>query len=66
MDTILNETLSPEEMSAIMGGKKPLATDGAPPPIWPDLENLDPARLGAFLTGEHAQTSAMVLSKLSP
>ncbi|MHA6686447.1 flagellar motor switch protein FliG [Mesorhizobium sp. A556] len=66
MDTILNETLSPEEMSAIMGGKKPVATDGAPPPIWPDLENLDPARLGAFLAGEHAQTSAMVLSKLSP
>jgi flagellar motor switch protein FliG len=66
MDTILNESLSPEEMSAIMGGKTPEAAKAGPPPIWPDLEKLDPARLGAFLAGDHAQTSAMVLSKLSP
>lgn len=65
MDTILNESLSPEEMSAIMGGKQPDAPQAGPPTIWPDLEKLDPARLGAFLASEHAQTSAMILSKLS-
>ncbi|MER9329608.1 flagellar motor switch protein FliG [Mesorhizobium sp. M0488] len=66
MDTILNESLSPEEMSAIMGNKKPEAAPEGPPPIWPDLEKLEPARLGAFLAGEHPQTAAMVLSKLAP
>ncbi|HEY4192737.1 MAG TPA: flagellar motor switch protein FliG [Mesorhizobium sp.] len=66
MDTILNESLSPEEVSAIMAGKQPEAAQPGPPPIWPDLEKLEPARLGAFLAGEHAQTAAMVLSKLSP
>jgi flagellar motor switch protein FliG len=66
MDTILNESLSPEEMSAIMGDKRFEVAPEGPPPIWPDLEKLEPARLGAFLAGEHQQTSAMVLSKLSP
>ncbi|TGR36063.1 flagellar motor switch protein FliG, partial [Mesorhizobium sp. M1C.F.Ca.ET.195.01.1.1] len=66
MDTILNESLSPEEMSAIMGNKKPEAAPEGPPPIWPDLEKLEPARLGDFLAGEHPQTAAMVLSKLAP
>jgi flagellar motor switch protein FliG len=53
-------------MSAIMGDKRFEVAPEGPPPIWPDLEKLEPARLGAFLAGEHAQTSAMVLSKLSP
>ncbi|UCI09241.1 flagellar motor switch protein FliG [Mesorhizobium sp. B1-1-8] len=66
MDTILNESLSPEEMSAIMGDKKYEPAPEGPPPIWPDLEKLEPARLGGFLAGEHPQTSAMVLSKLAP
>ncbi len=66
MDTILNESLSPEEVSAIMNGRQPEIVQEGPPPIWPELEKLDPARLGAFLAGEHAQTSAMVLSKLAP
>ncbi|TPJ31126.1 flagellar motor switch protein FliG [Mesorhizobium sp. B2-8-3] len=66
MDTILNESLSPEEMSAIMGEKKFEPVPEGPPPIWPDLEKLEPARLGGFLAGEHPQTSAMVLSKLAP
>lgn len=65
MDTILNESLSPEEMSAIMGDKRFEVAPEGPPPIWPDLERLEPGRLGAFLSGEHPQTSAMVLSKLS-
>ncbi|RVC79797.1 flagellar motor switch protein FliG [Mesorhizobium sp. M4A.F.Ca.ET.022.05.2.1] len=65
MDTILNESLSPEEMSAIMGDKRFEVAPEGPPPIWPDLEKLEPGRLRAFLSGEHPQTSAMVLSKLS-
>ncbi|UVK47198.1 flagellar motor switch protein FliG [Mesorhizobium sp. AR07] len=66
MDTILNESLSPEEMSAIMGDRKFEVAPEGPPPIWPELEKLEPARLGAFLAGEHPQTAAMVLSKLAP
>jgi flagellar motor switch protein FliG len=64
MDTLLNETLSPEEVSAIMEGrqKKP---DAGPLPVWPQVEKLDAARIGAFLAGEHPQTGALVLSKLS-
>ncbi|RUW27942.1 flagellar motor switch protein FliG [Mesorhizobium sp. M4B.F.Ca.ET.215.01.1.1] len=65
MDTILNESLSPEEMSAIMGDKRFEVAPEGPPPIWPDLEKLEAGRLGAFLSGEHPQTSALVLSKLS-
>ena len=66
MDTILNKSLSPEEMSAIMGDKRFEVAPEGPPPIWPELEKLEPARLGAFLAGEHPQTAAMVLSKLAP
>lgn len=66
MDTILNESLSPEEMSAIMGDKRFEVAPEGPPPIWPELEKLEPERLGTFLAGEHAQTAAMVLAKLSP
>lgn len=66
MDTILNESLSPEEMSAIMGDKKFEPPPEGPLPIWPDVEKLEPARLGSFLGGEHPQTAAMVLSKVAP
>ena len=66
MDTILNESLSPEEMSAIMGSGLPAAGPDGPPPIWPQLEKLEPARLGEFLSQEHPQTSAVILSNLAP
>jgi flagellar motor switch protein FliG len=66
MDTILNESLSPEEVNAIMNGRQQEAPPEGPPPIWAELERLEPARLGAFLASEHVQTSAMVLSKLAP
>jgi flagellar motor switch protein FliG len=66
MDTILSESLSPEEVSAIMNGRQEEVTNDAPPPIWPEVEKLEPLRLGTFLSGEHPQTSAMVLAKLSP
>lgn len=66
MDTILNESLSPEEVSALMGTDTPASKPEGPPPVWPQLEALDPARLGAFLAGEHPQMSAMVLARLAP
>jgi flagellar motor switch protein FliG len=66
MDKILNESLSPEEVSALMGNEAPVAKPEGPPPVWPQLEKLEPTRLGAFLAGEHPQTAAMVLSKLAP
>ncbi|MGP2493653.1 flagellar motor switch protein FliG [Mesorhizobium sp. PUT5] len=64
MDALLSESMSPEEVDAIMRGKRPELPAG-PPPIWPELEALDPARLGAFIAGEHPQTSAMILSNLA-
>jgi flagellar motor switch protein FliG len=66
MDTILNESLSPEEVSALMGNAAPVVKAEGPPPVWPQLEKLEPMRLGAFLAGEHPQTAALVLSKLAP
>lgn len=65
MDTILNETLSPEEVSVLMGGKKPAADEGGPPSVWPEVERLEPAVLAEFLSVEHPQTGAVVLSRLS-
>jgi flagellar motor switch protein FliG len=65
MERMLNESLSPEEMNALMGVETEQEAD-APPPIWPDVEKLEASRLGAFLAGEHPQTAAVVLSKLVP
>ena len=64
MDTILNESLSPEEISALMGWGKPSLMSDEAPPIWPELAELPPAKLGAMLAGEHPQTIAMVFSNL--
>jgi len=66
MDDLLNETLSPEEMNALMGKEAPVAVASAPLPVWPQLEALEPARIGGFLAAEHPQTCAMILSKLAP
>jgi flagellar motor switch protein FliG len=66
MDTIINESLTPEQVNALMGVEQPQAVEEGPPPVWPDVEKLDPPRLGAFLAEEHPQTAALVLSKLSP
>jgi len=65
MNAILNESLSPEQMNEIMGrgGAK---TQEGPPPVWPELEKIDPARIGTFLVVEHPQTAAVVLSKMAP
>jgi flagellar motor switch protein FliG len=67
MDTILNESFSPEEMSVIMGGEeaKPSA-DNLPPSVWPAVEKLEPERIGVFLAEEHPQTAALVLCNMAP
>jgi flagellar motor switch protein FliG len=64
MDTILNETLTPEEMSALMSKEPKVAQSDGPPPVWPDVAKLDRDRLADFLRGEHAQTAALILSNL--
>lgn len=66
MDTILNETLSAEEMNALMGKDQPVAVAEAPPAVWPQVEQLEAGRLGAFISAEHPQTAAVVLSNLQP
>ncbi|MFU0505492.1 FliG C-terminal domain-containing protein [Pseudaminobacter sp. NGMCC 1.201702] len=66
MDKIMNESLSPEEMSAIMGESKPVVVAEGPSPVWSELEKVEPARLGAFLAAEHPQMAALILSKLAP
>ncbi len=64
MDTILNETLTPEEMSALMSKSPAGAQADGPPPVWPEVAKLDSERLAAFLRPEHPQTAALVLSNL--
>lgn len=64
MDTLLNESLSPEEISALMGWGKPSLIGDEAPPIWPELAELPAARLSALLENEHPQTIAMVFSNL--
>ncbi|MBX3566793.1 MAG: flagellar motor switch protein FliG [Rhizobiaceae bacterium] len=64
MDDLLNETLTPDQVKAIMGKEQNSGTQA--PPVWTEIEKLDPPRLGAFLATEHPQTSAVVLSKIGP
>jgi flagellar motor switch protein FliG len=67
MDTILNESFTPEEMKAILGQDQPKPIESkAPPPVWPSVEKLEAERVGAFLANEHPQTIALVLSNMSP
>ncbi|MGE3304343.1 MAG: flagellar motor switch protein FliG [Rhizobiaceae bacterium] len=67
MDNLLTETLTQEEMDALMGKTVAVVVDEeAPPSIWPQIEALDPQRLGDFLAGEQPQTAAVVLSNLPP
>lgn len=64
MDSLLTESLSPEEISALMGWGKPSLKNDESPPIWPELAELPAEKLGALLEGEHPQTIAMVFSNL--
>lgn len=65
MDTIFSETLTPEEMTALMSDAPPPAPKVESKPVWPLVEELEPERVGAFLEGEHPQVSAFVLSNLA-
>lgn len=65
MSNILNESLSEDELKAIMDGDTPEVQEAAPTPIWPDLEKLAPERLAALLGNEHPQTIAMILDNLA-
>jgi flagellar motor switch protein FliG len=67
METMLNESLTPEQMNAVMGVETAdVAAVQPPPPVWPQVAALDASRLGAFLAVEHPQTVALVLSKIAP
>lgn len=66
MDTILNESLSTEEMNALMGRGEPVVKKDNSPPVWPQLEKLEATQVSAFLVNEHPQTSAMILANLAP
>ena len=64
MDTLLTENLSQDEMNAILGHEQAFAvTEEAPP--WEAIETIEPEDLAAFLSGEHPQTVAYVVSNLS-
>src|SRR3954470_1847219 len=45
METIINESLSPEEMNAVMGIETAEVgiVEEPTPPVWPDVEKLEPA-----------------------
>jgi flagellar motor switch protein FliG len=65
MDTILNESLPPEEFDALVGRNRPGRIE-EPPSVWPKLEQLDPPKLASVLAKEHPQSIAYVFSSLSP
>ncbi len=64
MDTLINESLGVDEVQALMGRAAPAAGPEVPP-VWPSLEQMEPARVGAMLSDEHPQTAAFILSNLS-
>jgi flagellar motor switch protein FliG len=66
IDTLLTESLSEEEMTALMASEEEVVVQDVAPPIWPELEKLDPARLAAIVGVEHPQTVALILSQIAP
>src|SRR5690606_27049034 len=56
MDTIINESLSAEEISALMRWGKPSLMSQEALPIWPELAELPAERLHALIKEEHPQT----------
>ncbi len=66
MDTLLNETLSPEEMTALMGERVSAPATSASPSVWAEIDKLPSERIAGLLNGEHPQTAAVILSNLAP
>ncbi|MCV0393737.1 MAG: flagellar motor switch protein FliG [Rhizobiaceae bacterium] len=64
MDTILNESLTTEEIDAIMTPRDTTAPVVQEVPVWPQIEKLEPARVAEFLEAENVQIAAYVLSRL--
>ncbi|KFB09205.1 flagellar motor switch protein FliG [Nitratireductor basaltis] len=64
MDTILTESLSPEEVNVLLGRSEPAPV--SQDEVWEELGRLDPTRLGQILSGEHTQTVAVVLANIPP
>ncbi|PZO81782.1 MAG: flagellar motor switch protein FliG [Mesorhizobium amorphae] len=63
MNSLLTETLGADEMSALTG-TRPQPASG-PPPVWTEVEQLEPARIASLVSGEHPQTAAVILSNLA-
>lgn len=66
MDEILSESLSHDELNSLLGRNESFMPMFEAVDIWPELEKVEAARLGAFIAEEHVQTAALVLSKLAP
>ncbi|WP_295807303.1 FliG C-terminal domain-containing protein [uncultured Nitratireductor sp.] len=64
IDTILNETLSEEEMNLLMGRAAPVA--GEAEEVWAELEKLDPEELIELVSAEHPQVIAAILGGIAP
>lgn len=64
MEDILEEGLPPEEVDGLLGRAAPLTNPAAT--VWDRLQELEPARIGAFLEKEHPQTVAYIVSMLPP
>lgn len=64
IDTLLSDSLSPEEVDLLMGRAKPQEFDSGD--IWRELEQIEPARLAAAFSQEHPQTVAAILSLMAP
>lgn len=65
MNNILAETLTPEEVDAIMVGERVETGSEPQETFWPQLEKMQPERVAAILEREHPQTIAMILSSIA-
>jgi flagellar motor switch protein FliG len=66
MDTIFSETLTAEEMTALMSDGAAEAVVEEVLPVWPQIEKVEAERVGIFLMNEHPQVAAFALSNLAP
>ncbi|WP_292897001.1 MULTISPECIES: FliG C-terminal domain-containing protein [unclassified Nitratireductor] len=64
IDTILNETLSEEEMNLLMGRNAPAASEAEE--VWAELEKLPAEELIELISAEHPQVIAAILGGIAP